>query len=113
MKGLPGNMDQILKEAQKMQERMAAMEEELAHETVEASAGGGIVTVVANGKQEILKIRIDPQVVDKEDVEMLEDLILAAVNEARAKAQQMMKERLAKITGGLGGLGGLGLPGLM
>ncbi len=113
MKGLPGNMDQILKEAQKMQERMAAMEEELAHETVEASAGGGIVTVVANGKQEILKIRIDPQVVDKADVEMLEDLILAAVNEARAKAQQMMKERLAKITGGLGGLGGLGLPGLM
>ena len=113
MKGLPGNMGQILKEAQKMQGQMAALEEELAHETVEATAGGGMVTVVANGKQEILKIRIDPQVVDRAEVEMLEDLVLAAVNEARAKAQEMMKERLAKIAGGLGGLGGLGLPGMM
>jgi len=112
MKGLPGNMGNILKEAQKMQERMATMEEELAHETVEASAGGGMVTVVANGKQEILKIRIDPQVIDKAEVEMLEDMVLAAVNEARAKAQELMKTRLEKITGGLGGLGGLGLPGL-
>lgn len=110
MKGFPGNMGQILKEAQKMQERMASLDEELARETVEAAAGGGMVTVVANGRQEILKIRIDPQVVDPSDVEMLEDLILAAVNEARSKAQELMKERMQGITGGLGGLG---LPGIV
>jgi DNA-binding YbaB/EbfC family protein len=110
MKGFPGNMNQILKQAQEMQTRMAALEEELAQETVEATSGGGMVTVTANGKQEVIKIRIDPQVVDKSDVEMLEDLVLAAVNEARSKAQALMKERIQKITGGLGGLG---LPGLM
>jgi hypothetical protein len=110
MKGFPGGMDKILKQAQDMQARMAALDEELARETIEATAGGGMVTVTANGKQEILMVRIDPQVVDKSDVGMLEDLVLAAVNEARARAQSLMKERLQKITGGLGGLG---LPGLM
>jgi hypothetical protein len=103
-------MGQILKEAQKMQERMAALDEELERETIEGTAGGGMVTVIANGKQEILKVRIDPQVVDKAEVEMLEDLVLAAITEARAKAQAVMKERMGRITGGLGGLG---LPGLM
>jgi DNA-binding YbaB/EbfC family protein len=104
---LPGNMGQIMKEAQKMQERMAAVDEELARTTIEGSAGGGMVVVTATGKQEVLKIRIDPQVVDKAEVEMLEDLVLAAVNDARARAQALMKEKMSAVTGGLGGLPGL------
>ena len=107
MKGLPGNLNQIMKEAQKMQEKMATIQDELEQEMVEGTAGGGMVTVTANGKQDIMKVKIDPQVVDKEDVEMLEDLVLAAVNEARNKAQELMKERMSGLTGGMGGLPGL------
>jgi DNA-binding YbaB/EbfC family protein len=91
----------IMKQAQKMQAKMAQIQEELAQKTVEASAGGGMVKVQANGKQEILSIMIEPDVVDAEDVEMLQDLVLAAVNDALRKAQEMMAEEMKKVTGGM------------
>ncbi len=97
MKGF-GNM---MKEAQKLQERMAAMQEEIGKKTVEATAGGGMVTVQANGKQEILSIKIDPEVVSKDDVQMLEDLVLAACNEALRKSRELVQQELGKLTGGL------------
>ena len=84
-----------------MQKQMMEIQEELADRTVEATVGGGMVTVVANGQQDILSIRIDPEVVDPNDVEMLQDLILAAVNEAHRKAQEMMNQEMSKLTGGL------------
>ena len=91
----------ILKQAQQMHTKIAQLQEEMAGKTVEASSGGGMVNVVINGKQEILSIRIDPEVVNREDVEMLQDLIVAAVNEAIRKSQEMMTEEMKKITGGL------------
>lgn len=112
MKGFPGNMGQIMKEAQRMQERMAALDEEMAQTTVEGRSGGGAVTATASGKGELLKLRIDPKAVDPTDVGMLEDLVLAAVNDARGKAQELMASRMNAITGGAGGLGGMKLPGL-
>jgi hypothetical protein len=84
-----------------MQARMARMQEEVGQRTVEATAGGGMVTVVANGKQEIVSLRIEPQVVDPDDVEMLQDLVLAAANKALKEAGEMMAEEMAKLTGGL------------
>ena len=90
----------LMKQAQKMQQQMAKIQEEVAGRTVEASAGGGMVIVTANGKQQILSVRIEPQVVDPNDVEMLQDLIAAAVNEALKKAQEMMTEEMSKVTGG-------------
>ncbi len=84
-----------------MQKQMMEIQEELADRTVEATVGGGMVTVVANGQQDILSIRIDPEVVDPNDVEMLQDLILAAVNEAHRKAQELMTQEMNKLTGGL------------
>ena len=103
MKGL-GN---ILKQAQEMHSKIAQLQEEMANKTVEASAGGGMVTLVMNGKQQVLSIRIDPEVVNREDVDMLQDLIRAAVNEAIRKSQEMMTEEMKKITGGLS------IPGLL
>lgn len=100
-------MNSLMKQAQQMQKRMMEIQEELANRTVEATVGGGMVTVIANGQQEILSIKISPEVVDPEDVEMLEDLILAAVNEARRKSQELMTEEMSKITGGIK------IPGLM
>ncbi len=97
MKGF-GN---ILKQAQEMHSKIAQLQEEMAGKTVEASAGGGMVNIVMNGKQEVLNIRIDPEVVNREDVEMLQDLILAAMNEAIRKSQEMMTEEMKKVTGGL------------
>ena len=91
----------ILKQAQQMHTKFAQLQEEMAGKTVEASSGGGMVNVVINGKQEILSIRIDPEVVNREDIEMLQDLIVAAVNEAIRKSQEMMTEEMKKITGGL------------
>ncbi len=91
----------ILKQAQQMHARIAQLQEEMAGKTVEASSGGGMVTMVMNGKQEILSVRIDREVVNKEDVEMLQDLIAAAVNEAIRKSHEMMQEEMKKITGGL------------
>ncbi len=99
-----GNM---LKQAQEMHAKISKLQEEMTGKTVEASSGGGMVNVVINGKQEILSIRIDPEVVNREDIEMLQDLIAAAVNEAIWKSQEMMTEEMKKITGGLN------IPGLI
>src|SRR4030095_14138379 len=91
----------IMKEAQKLQAQMAAMQEEVAKKKVEATAGGGMVTVEANGKQELTAIKIDPEVVSKDDVQMLEDLVLAACNEALRKSRELVQQELGKLTGGL------------
>lgn len=90
-----------------MQKDMERMQEELANKTIEASAGGGAVTVVVTGKKEVKEIQIKPEVVDPDDVEMLQDLVLAAVNEALRKADEMMNSEMGRITGGLGGLPGM------
>jgi DNA-binding YbaB/EbfC family protein len=91
----------IMKEAQKLQQQMAAMQEEIGKRKVEATAGGGMVTVEVNGKQEILAIKIDPEVVSKDDVPMLEDLVVAACNEALRKSRELVQQELGKLTGGL------------
>lgn len=96
-----GNMGKMMKQVQKMQADMAKLQEELAQKTVSASSGGGVVEVVANGKQEIVSIKISPDAVDPDDVEMLEDLVLAAVNEALRQAQEMVAAEMSKITGNL------------
>ena len=97
MKGM-GNM---MKQAQKLQAKMMRMQEELAEKTVETSAGGGMVTVVANGKQQVVSIQIEKEVVDPDDVDMLQDLVLAAVNDALTKSQEMVSAEMSKLTGGL------------
>jgi hypothetical protein len=91
----------ILKQAQEIHGKIAQLQEEMAGKTVETSSGGGMVSIVMNGKQEVLNLRIDPEVVNREDVEMLQDLIVAAVNEAIRKSQEMMTEEMKKVTGGL------------
>lgn len=91
----------IMKQAQQMQEQLAKLQEEAGKKTVEASAGGGMVTVVANGKQEILSVKIDPEVFRGNDRAMLEDLLTAAVNEALRKARDLMAEEMKTLTGGL------------
>ncbi|WP_066634213.1 YbaB/EbfC family nucleoid-associated protein [Desulfolucanica intricata] len=96
-----GNMNKMMKQVQKMQAEMAKMQEELGNRTVETTAGGGVISVVANGKQEIVAIQIKPEAVDPEDVEMLQDLVLAAVNDALKKSQEMVAKEMSKITGGL------------
>ena len=106
LKGMP-NMGNLLKKAQQLQEKMAKLQDELNEKTIETSAGGGMVTVIATGKQEIASIKIDPEVVNQEDVEMLEDLVLAAVNDALSQAKQMVSEEMTKLTGGVN------IPGLM
>jgi hypothetical protein len=95
------DLGSIMKQAQKIQAQMARMQEELAARTVEASAGGGMITVVASGKQEIVSIKIEPEVIDAGAREMLQDLVVAAVNEALRKSQEMVSEEMKKITGGL------------
>ncbi|MGQ4809161.1 Nucleoid-associated protein [Candidatus Entotheonellaceae bacterium PAL068K] len=97
MKGM-GN---LMKQAQQMQKKMLKLQEEMAHKSIEASVGGGMVAVTANGKSEVLQVKIEPQVVDPDDVEMLEDLIVAGVNEALRKAQEMKTEEMSKLTGGM------------
>lgn len=101
------NMGKLMKQAQQLQNKMNRLQEELAEKTVEATAGGGMVKVVANGKQQIVSIHIEKEVVDPEDVEMLQDLVLAAVNDALNRAQEMVSEEMGKLTGGLN------IPGLM
>lgn len=102
-----GNMNNLMKQAQKMQKDMEKAQQEMEEKTVEVSVGGGAVTIVATGKKEIKEIIIKPEVVDPDDVEMLQDLILGAVNEAIRKADEMMNAEMGKITGGLGGLPGM------
>jgi len=94
-------MNQMIKQAKKMQEQMEKMQAELKEKVVEASAGGGAVTAKVSGKQEVLEIKIKPEVVDPEDVEMLEDLILAVINDALKKSQEMVSGEMSKITGGI------------
>lgn len=96
-----GNMNKMMRQVQKMQADMAKLQQELAEKEVEASSGGGVVNVKVNGKQEVLAIKIKPEAVDPEDVEMLEDLITAAVNEALRKSQDMVAGEMSKITGGM------------
>lgn len=100
------DMGKLLKQAQQMQTKMAQMQAELGEKTVEASAGGGMVKVVMNGRHEVVSVAIDPEVVDPQDVEMLEDLVAAAVTEAANRVEEMMKEGMSSITGGMG------LPGM-
>jgi DNA-binding YbaB/EbfC family protein len=108
-KGL--DMNKLLQQAQQMQEQMARAQEELASETIEASAGGGLVTVKATGAGELTEIRIDPKAIDPDDPELLEDMVLAAVNEALRSAQALAQSKMGSIAG-LGAPGGLGIPGL-
>ena len=96
-----GNMTQMLKQAKKMQEQMMKMQEEMEEKVYEASAGGGAVSVKINGKKEIQEINIKPEVVDPDDVEMLQDLIIAAVNEGMRKADESSADEMSKLTGGL------------
>jgi len=96
-----GGIGNIMKQAQQMQRRMAELQEELERRQVEASAGGGMVTAVVSGKQQLLELKIEPAAVDPDDVEMLQDLVTAAVNEALKQSQQMAQEEMAKVTGGL------------
>ncbi len=95
------NIGKLMKQAQEMQAKMAKIQEELAQKEVEASSGGGMVTVRMNGQQEVLAIKIDPEVFKEGDQEMLEDLVVAAVNEARRRSLDLAKEEMSKLTGGL------------
>ena len=98
---MKGGMGNLFKQAQQMQQKMARLQEELGQRTVEASVGGGMVSVTVNGKNEVLSIKIEPQVVDPDDVEMLEDLVLAGVNEALRKSQEMISDEMSQLTGGM------------
>ena len=106
-KGPMGGMGGLMKQAQKMQARIMKLQEEMAEKEIEATSGGGMVTVVANGRQEIISVKIEKEVVDPEDVDMLQDLILAAVNEALKRSQEMVAAEMQKITGGMS------IPGLV
>jgi DNA-binding YbaB/EbfC family protein len=96
-----GNMNKLMKQVQKMQKDMMKLQDELKERTVEATAGGGVVKVVASGKKQLVSIEIDPEVIDSDDVEMLQDLVLAAANEALQKAEDMVANEMGKLTGGL------------
>lgn len=102
------NMKNMMKQVQQMQVKMSKLQEELATRTLEATAGGGAVKVTVNGKLEIIEVKIDPAAVDPDDVEMLQDLVLAATNEALRKMQDMSNNEMSKLTGGLG----VNIPGL-
>ena len=105
--GMPNNMNNLLKQAQKMQKQMEETQKALEEETVTAAAGGGAVEITVSGKKEITKVKIDPEAVDPDDVEMLEDLIMAAANEAIRKMTELSEQRMNQVTGGMGGAGGL------
>ena len=104
--GMPGNMNNLMKQAQRMQRQMEESQKELEEKEFTSTAGGGAVTVVVNGKKEIKSLKLDPEVVDPEDVEMLQDMIVAAVNEALKLADEASSSAMNKLTGGMGGLGG-------
>ena len=106
------NMQQLMKQAQKMQQELLAAQEELAAAEVTGSAGGGLVTATVTGSGELRSVTIDPTVVDPDDVETLQDLVVAAVRDANRAAQELAGHRMGPLTQGLGGLGGLGLPGM-
>ena len=102
--GIPGNMNNLMKQAQKMQRQMEEAQKELEEKEVEAAAGGGAVKVKVSGKKEIVAVTIDPEVVDPDDVEMLEDLIMAATNEALRKVEEETNAVMSKLTGGMPGM---------
>ncbi|SEW07001.1 YbaB/EbfC family nucleoid-associated protein [[Clostridium] fimetarium] len=104
--GMPGNMNNLMKQAQKMQKQMEDSNKDLETKEFTATAGGGAVEVTVSGKKELTKVKLSPEVVDPEDIEMLEDLILAATNEALRKMEEATQSQMSKITGGLGGMGG-------
>ena len=101
------NFGKLMKQAQQMQSKMLKLQEELANKTVEATSGGGMVTAVVNGKNEVVSLSIERDVVDPDDIDMLQDLVMAAVNEGLRKVQEMTQEEMAKLTGGIN------IPGLM
>ena len=101
--GMPGNMNNLMKQAQRMQRQMEETQKELEEKEITATAGGGAVEVTITGKKEITKVKLSPEVVDPDDIEMLEDLVVAAVNEAIRQIEELSQESMAKITGGLGG----------
>lgn len=105
--GMPGNMNNLMKQAQKMQKQMEDMQSELENQKVEATVGGGAVTAVVSGKKELVEIKLQEDVVDPDDIEMLQDLIMASVNEALRKADDMANKQMSKITGGMNMPGGL------
>ena len=98
---MPGNMNQILKQAQKMQDNMQKMQQELEAKEFEVSVGGGAVTVKVNGKKEVLDVTMKPEVVDPDDIEMLQDLVISAVNEALRSVDEMQESQMSKVTGGM------------
>jgi DNA-binding YbaB/EbfC family protein len=100
--GMPGNMSQLMKQAQRMQRQMEEAQAELEEKEITGTAGGGVVEVTVSGKKEITKIKINPEAVDPEDVEMLEDLVMAAANEALRKVDEISQASMSKFTGGLG-----------
>lgn len=104
--GIPGGMNNLMKQAQKMQKQMEETTKELEEKEVTATAGGGAVEVTVSGKKEVVKVKLSEEVVDPDDIEMLEDLIVAATNEALRKMEELSQSSMSKITGGLGGLGG-------
>ena len=103
-----GSMQKQLQQMQAMQRKMEMLQAEIDEKEVETTAGGGAVTAVVNGKKEIVRLEIKPEVVDPDDVEMLEDLIMAAINEAMRQMDEYSQQSMSKITGGIGGMGGLG-----
>ncbi len=105
--GMPGNMANLMKQAQKMQRQMEESQKELEEKEYTATSGGGVVEVTVSGKREVTAIKIDPEAVDPDDVEMLQDLIMAAVNEALRQMEESSAAAMSKFTGGMGGLGGL------
>ncbi|MCI9137054.1 MAG: YbaB/EbfC family nucleoid-associated protein [Lachnospiraceae bacterium] len=104
--GMPGNMNNLMKQAQKMQKQMEEATKELEEKEVTAAAGGGAVEVTISGKKEVTKVKLAEEVVDPDDIEMLEDLIMAATNEALRQIEEASQQTMSKITGGLGGIGG-------
>lgn len=105
-----GGLGNMMKQVQQMQAKMAAMQEDLAEKEVEGSSGGGMVKVIVNGKNEVVSVTIDPEVVDPEDIEMLQDLIAAAVNQGIEKVSELQSEMMSSVTGGLNLPPGMGLP---
>lgn len=107
--GMPGNMNNLMKQAQRMQKQMEEQQKALEEKEFTATAGGGAVEVTVSGKREVTKVKLTQEVVDPDDIEMLEDLIMAATNEAFRKVDEEAQKTMSSLTGGLGGLGGFGL----
>lgn len=105
--GMPGNMNNLMKQAQRMQRQMEEAQKELEEKEVTAAAGGGAVEVTVSGSRQVTKVKLSEEVVDPDDIEMLEDLIMAATNEALRQMEELSADSMSKITGGIGGMGGL------